>query len=67
MILDRDPHAQTLLECADDLAEPLDRACVHDPCGDAYEPHGRDLVPGFGRVHAHERIIHEPEKCGHIG
>ena len=67
LVLVRDPHAQALLECANDLAELLDRARVHDLCGGAYEPHGRDFVPWFGWVRAHEHVIHEPEERGRIG
>jgi hypothetical protein len=29
---------------ANDLAQPLDGACVHGPGDGVYEPHGRDLV-----------------------
>jgi len=53
-------------ECADDLAELLDRTRVHNPCGGTYEPHRHDFVLRFGWVHAHERVIHEPKERGHI-
>jgi len=54
-------------ECADDLAELLDRTRVHNPHGGMYEPHGCDFVPRFGWVRAYERVIHEPKERRRIG
>ena len=36
-------------------------------CCSAYQPHGRGVVPRFGRVRAHEPVVHKPEKHRCIG
>ena len=67
LVLVRDPHTQAILQRADDLTQPFDGACVHDPHGSAYELHGRDVVPQLRQVRAHEHVVHKPQQCRCVG